>query len=74
MTIESEIERLDYIEKKCYNDLIFCDLDGMVVIPRKIEKIVIKKVLNRVAEENLVRKDLADGYKISEVWEKHHIL
>ncbi len=51
MTIESEIERLDYIEK-----------------------IVIKKVLNRVAEENLVRKDLADGYKISEVWEKHHIL
>ena len=58
----------------CPNDLIFCDLDGMVVIPRKIEQIVIEKVLNRVAEENLVRKDLADGYNISDVWEKHHIL
>jgi regulator of RNase E activity RraA len=56
------------------DDLIFCDLDGMVVIPRKIEKIAIKKVLNRVIEENLVRKDLADGHEISEVWKKHHIL
>ena len=56
------------------DDLIFCDLDGMVVIPRKIEKIAIKKVLNRVVEENIVRKELAEGENLSEVWDKYHIL
>jgi regulator of RNase E activity RraA len=56
------------------NDLIFCDLDGIIVIPRKMEKIVFKNVLNRVAEEDLVRKKLAEGENLSEVWEKYHIL
>jgi len=56
------------------HDLLFCDLDGIVIIPKKMEKIVLKNVLNRVAEEDVVRKRLAEGENLSDVWEKYHIL
>jgi len=55
-------------------DLIYCDLDGVIVIPKKIEHKVITMVLDRIAEEDIVRKELADGEKLSAVWNKYHIL
>ena len=56
------------------SDLLFCDLDGIVVIPKEVENEVIYKVIKRVNDENLVRKELAEGCMISKVWEKYHIL
>lgn len=55
-------------------DLLFCDLNGIIVIPGEIEKEVITMVVKRIEEENVVRKELAAGRKISEVWNKYHIL
>jgi 4-hydroxy-4-methyl-2-oxoglutarate aldolase len=55
-------------------DLIFCDLDGIVVIPKKVEDEVISKTLLLIKTESMVREELAQGIEISEVWEKYHIL
>jgi regulator of RNase E activity RraA len=56
------------------SDILFCDLDGIVVVPKEVESDVIGKVLERIQEENLVRQELAEGRKISKVWDKYHIL
>lgn len=55
-------------------DLIFADLDGIVVIPRDIEKEVIDEAIERVNTESLVRKELAEGKSMAEVWAKYHVL
>lgn len=54
--------------------LVFADLDGIVVIPREVEDEVMKKVLERIATENVVRKELAEGKTMSYVWSKHGVL
>lgn len=55
-------------------DIIFADFDGIMVIPKTIEKEVIDKAIQRVHEENLVRKHLAAGGTMAEAWEKYHVL
>jgi 4-hydroxy-4-methyl-2-oxoglutarate aldolase len=56
------------------DDLVYSDMDGIVVIPKVVEQEVIAKVLERVEAENLVRQELKDGFKLSDVWNKYHIL
>lgn len=55
-------------------DLIFADLDGIIVIPPQVEKEVIDEVIIRINTETTVRKELATGKSMAEVWEKHHVL
>ncbi len=55
-------------------DLVFADLDGVLVIPRVAEEEVVAKVLERISTENIVRKDLAEGKSMSYVWSKHGVL
>ena len=55
-------------------DLIFADLDGIVVIPKDSEEKVIEEVIKRISTENVVRKELAEGKTMSEVWKKYHVL
>lgn len=55
-------------------DLIFADLDGIIVIPRNIEGEVISLVIERINTENSVRNDLAEGKTMREVWKKYHVL
>ncbi|TFH41938.1 MAG: RraA family protein [ANME-2 cluster archaeon] len=55
-------------------ELIFADLDGIVIIPQSQEKEVISKTLERIQTENLVRKELAQGKKMREVWDKYNVL
>ncbi len=55
-------------------DLIFADLDGTVVIPRELEKDVVEKVVERINTENIVRKELAAGRTMAEVWRKYEVL
>jgi regulator of RNase E activity RraA len=55
-------------------DLVFADLDGIMVIPRAVEEEVTSRVIERVSTENHVRKELAEGRKMSEVWSKYGVL
>lgn len=55
-------------------DMVFADMDGIIVIPRVIESEVIKKVMERISTENTVRKELANGKSMAEVWSKHGVL
>ncbi|MHB8581378.1 MAG: RraA family protein [Ignavibacteriaceae bacterium] len=56
------------------DDLVFADLDGIVVIPKDLEKEVIEEVIKRINTENIVRKELAEGKSMAEVWGQHHVL
>ncbi|MHB1688235.1 MAG: RraA family protein [Ignavibacteriaceae bacterium] len=55
-------------------DLVFADLDGIIVIPKVVEDDVIENVIKRINTENVVRKELGEGKTMAEVWSKHHVL
>lgn len=53
--------------------IVFADLDGIVVIPREAEKEVIQKAVERVRKETQVRKVLREGNKAQDVWKKYRV-
>ncbi|MGB6129707.1 MAG: RraA family protein [Psychrilyobacter sp.] len=55
-------------------DLIFADLDGVLVIPREVEEIVVKKALEKARGEKLVRKEIENGMSSTEAYKKYGIL
>jgi regulator of RNase E activity RraA len=55
-------------------NLVFADLDGIIVIPRHVESEVIGKVLDRISTENVVRRELAEGKSMSDVWSRYGVL
>ena len=55
-------------------DLIYADFDGVVVVPREIEKEVVKLALEKVRHENLSRKELLEGKSLREVYDKYKTL
>jgi len=55
-------------------DLVFADLDGIVVVPKDLESRVIAEVIERINTENAVRRELAAGRRMAEVWGKYHVL
>jgi regulator of RNase E activity RraA len=55
-------------------DLVFADLDGVMVIPHAAEQEIIAKVLERIGTENIVRKELAEGRRMSDVWSRYGVL
>lgn len=55
-------------------DLVFADLDGIIVIPRAAEKEVIDRVLDRISTENAVRRELLEGKSMSDVWSRYRVL
>jgi 4-hydroxy-4-methyl-2-oxoglutarate aldolase len=52
----------------------FADLDGIVFIPKEIEKEVIAEASKRVEVETQVRDELGGGKSMRDVWEKYHVL
>jgi len=56
------------------NDLIFADFDGIVVIPKMIEKEVIQKAEEKAHAENLTREELLNGKTLREVFNKYKVL
>jgi len=56
------------------NDLIFADFDGIVVIPKMIEKEVIQKAEEKAHAENLTREELLNGKTLREVFDKYKVL
>lgn len=55
-------------------DFIFADFDGIVVIPKEIEKIVFEKAKEKIKAENSTRAELLQGKSLREVFDKYQAL
>lgn len=55
-------------------DLIFADFDGVVVVPRGIEKEVLAQAGNKVGKENSTRAGLLAGRSLQDVYDEFGVL
>ena len=55
-------------------DLIFGDVDGVLIIPKTNVEIVLEKALQKVSEENIVRQKLEKGKTLEQIFSEHGIL
>ncbi|HSY17284.1 MAG TPA: RraA family protein [Candidatus Acidoferrales bacterium] len=55
-------------------DLVFGDLDGVVIVPKKVEDEVIEKALAKARGEKLVRKEIEAGMSSTAAFKKYGIL
>lgn len=55
-------------------DIVFGDIDGVVVIPHAVEDEVIHAALEKVSGENRTRDAICDGATLREVYDKYGIL
>jgi len=55
-------------------DILFGDIDGVVVIPKELEKEVIPRALEKVGKENLVRNELLKGAMLRDAYDKYKTL
>src|SRR6478672_6889268 len=54
-------------------DLVFGDLDGVVIVPRKVEADVIERALTKARGEKTVRKAIESGMSSTEAFRKYGI-
>jgi len=55
-------------------DILFGDIDGVVVIPKELEREVIPRALEKVGKENLVRNELLKGAMLRDAYDKYKTL
>jgi 4-hydroxy-4-methyl-2-oxoglutarate aldolase len=55
-------------------DLIFADFDGVVVVPKQIEKEVFQLAMEKIQNENLSREELLAGQSLRAVYDKYKTL
>jgi 4-hydroxy-4-methyl-2-oxoglutarate aldolase len=55
-------------------DLVFGDIDGIVVIPQELAREAMKRAVEKVQGENRVRDELAKGRSVREVFAEYGIL
>jgi regulator of RNase E activity RraA len=55
-------------------DLVFGDLDGVVIVPKKVEVEVIERALAKARGEKLVRKEIEAGMSSTDAFKKYGIL
>ncbi|MEO6830094.1 MAG: RraA family protein [Acidobacteriaceae bacterium] len=55
-------------------DLIFGDMDGVVIIPRDIEEKVVSLALQKASAERVVRREIEAGAASTDVFHKYGIL
>jgi len=55
-------------------DIMFGDVDGVLVIPRAAEEDAITRALDKVRKENLVRKALEEGMSTVEAFAKYGVM
>lgn len=55
-------------------DLVFGDLDGVVIIPSHVETEVVVQAYKKATAENLVRKEIEDGMSSTAAFAKYGIL
>ena len=56
------------------DDLVFGDVDGVVVVPKKVEEKALALAFKKAASENTVRAELKRGDKLKAVFARHGIL
>jgi len=55
-------------------DLVFADVDGIVVVPQEIEREAVLKSWEKVHAENITRDAIRDGMKATAAYEKYGVL
>lgn len=55
-------------------DLVFADLDGVLIIPKEIENEVITQALEKARAEKVVRRDIENGLSSTDAFKKYGIL
>jgi 4-hydroxy-4-methyl-2-oxoglutarate aldolase len=55
-------------------DLVFADIDGVLVVPKAVEERVIQLALEKVAGEKVVRKEIEAGSTSTAVFDRYGIL
>lgn len=55
-------------------DLVVGDYDGVVIVPRSVEKDVLERAFEKAAKENVTRAELLQGRTLKEVYEKYGVL
>jgi 4-hydroxy-4-methyl-2-oxoglutarate aldolase len=58
----------------CPGDLVFGDVDGVVVLPREHATAVLARALDKATRENRTRDELLDGSLLSEVYARYGVL
>lgn len=57
-----------------HGQIVFADLDGIVLIPTEIENEVIQEAAKRVEVETEIRGNLSEGATMRDMWDKYHVL
>lgn len=55
-------------------DIVFGDLDGVVIIPKRVEKQIILEALEKAAGENVVRNEIENNMSSTAAFQKYGIL
>jgi regulator of RNase E activity RraA len=55
-------------------DLVFGDLDGVLIVPRAMEREVIEASLEKAAKENVVRREIENGMSATEAFRRYGVL
>jgi regulator of RNase E activity RraA len=58
----------------CPGDLVFGDVDGVLIVPREVEADVIAQALEKARGEKRVRTEIENGLSCTEAFEKYGIL
>jgi regulator of RNase E activity RraA len=64
------------IDGVCFSpgDLVFADLDGVVVVPRAVEQEAIQRAWDKVHAENRTRDAIRGGMKAADAYKKYGVL
>lgn len=57
-----------------HRDLVFGDVDGIVAIPREVEREALARAFVKVSSENLVRDALRQGMLLREAFDRYGVL
>ena len=55
-------------------DIVLGDYDGVIVIPRSVEKEAIERAIKKVEGENVTREELRKGATLRQVYDKYGVL
>lgn len=55
-------------------DMIFGDVDGIVVVPAAVAEECVERAYKKVEDEKMVKGEFLSGRTASEVWNQYHIL
>jgi 4-hydroxy-4-methyl-2-oxoglutarate aldolase len=55
-------------------ELVFADFDGVVVVPKDVEDVVLRLAEEKVGKENASRRELIKGRTLREVYDQYRVL